>query len=32
MGEAIRAEKKRDEWEIPLGRVVTTWYEVMVTR
>ena len=32
MGEAIRAEKKGDEWEIPVGRVVTTWYEVMVTR
>jgi hypothetical protein len=32
MGAAIRAEKKGDEWEIPVGRVVTTWYEVVVTR
>ena len=32
MGEAIHADKKADGWEIPLGKVVTTWYEVVVTR
>jgi hypothetical protein len=32
LGEPIRAEKKAEGWDIPLGKVVTTWYEVMVTR
>lgn len=32
LGEAIRAEKNGDGWELPLGRVITTWYEVRVTR
>ncbi|HVR23200.1 MAG TPA: hypothetical protein VMU26_07750 [Candidatus Polarisedimenticolia bacterium] len=31
-GEAIRAEKKAEGWDIPLGKIVTTWYEVVVTR
>jgi hypothetical protein len=30
MGEAIRAEKKAGGWEIPLGKPVTTWYEITV--
>jgi hypothetical protein len=32
MGEAIRAEKKSEGWEIPVGKPVTTWYEVTITR
>ena len=32
MGEPVRAEKKSKGWEIPLGKPVTTWYEVTVTR
>jgi hypothetical protein len=32
IGEPIRAEKNADGWDIPLGKVVTTWYEVTVTR
>jgi hypothetical protein len=32
MDEPIRAEKKAEGWDIPLGKVVTTWYEVIVTR
>jgi hypothetical protein len=32
MGEPIRVEKKADGWNIPLGKPVTTWYEVTVTR
>jgi hypothetical protein len=32
MGEPIRAEKKAEGWEFPLGKPVTTWYEVTVTR
>jgi hypothetical protein len=31
MGEAILAERKNGGWEIPLGKPVTTWYEVTVT-
>jgi hypothetical protein len=31
MGEPIRAEKKTEGWEFPLGKPVTTWYEVTVT-
>jgi hypothetical protein len=31
-GEPIRAEKKAEGWDIDLGRIVTTWYEVVVTR
>jgi hypothetical protein len=31
MGEPILAEKKKEGWEIPLGKPVTTWYEVTVT-
>jgi hypothetical protein len=31
MGDAIAAEKKKEGWEIPLGKPVTTWYEVTVT-
>jgi hypothetical protein len=31
MGEPIRAEKKAEGWEFPLGRPVTTWYEMTVT-
>jgi hypothetical protein len=31
MGGAISAEKKKEGWEIPLGKPVTTWYEVTVT-
>jgi hypothetical protein len=32
MGEPIHAEKKAEGWEIPVGEVITTWYEVTVTR
>jgi hypothetical protein len=32
MGEPIRAERKAEGWELPLGKTVTTWYEVTVTR
>jgi hypothetical protein len=32
LGEPVHAEKKADGWEIPLGKIVTTWYEVTVTR
>jgi len=32
MGEPIHAEKKALGWDIPLGKIVTTWYEVLVTR
>jgi hypothetical protein len=32
MGEAIAAEKTVRGWELPLGKAVTTWYEVRVTR
>jgi hypothetical protein len=32
MGQLIRAEKKASGWEIPLGELVTTWYEVTVER
>jgi hypothetical protein len=32
MAESIRAEKKAERWEIPLGKVATTWYEVTVKR
>lgn len=32
LGEPIRAERKAEGWEIPLGKIVTTWYEVTVTR
>ena len=31
MGEPVRAEKEADGWNIPLGKPVTSWYEVMVT-
>jgi hypothetical protein len=31
LGTAIRAEKGAEGWEIPLGKPVTTWYEVTVT-
>ena len=31
MGEPILVEKKTGEWEIPIGKAVTTWYEVRVT-
>jgi hypothetical protein len=31
MGEAVRAEKESEGWEIRLGKPVTTWYEVTVT-
>jgi hypothetical protein len=32
MGDPIRAEKRFEGWDIPLGKRVTTWYEVTVTR
>jgi hypothetical protein len=32
MGERVRAEKKTQGWEFPLGKTVTTWYEVTVGR
>ena len=32
MGEPIHAEKKAEGWDIPLGKIVTTWYELTVTR
>jgi hypothetical protein len=32
MSAPIRAEKKTEGWEIPVGKPVTTWYEVTVTR
>jgi len=32
MGEPIRAEKKAEGWDLPLGKTVTTWYEVRVSR
>jgi len=32
MGEPIHAEKKAEGWDIPLGKIVTTWYELIVTR
>jgi hypothetical protein len=31
LGNPIRAEKKAEGWEIPLGTPATTWYEVTVT-
>ena len=31
MGEPVRAEKEAEGWDIPLGKPVTTWYEVTVT-
>jgi hypothetical protein len=31
LGDAIAAERKKEGWEIPLGKPVTTWYEVTVT-
>jgi hypothetical protein len=31
MGEPIRAKKKAEGWEIPVGKPATTWYEVTVT-
>jgi hypothetical protein len=31
MGQPISAEKKAQGWEFPLGKAVTTWYEVTVT-
>jgi len=31
LGEPIRAGKKAGVWEIPLGKPVTTWYEVTIT-
>jgi hypothetical protein len=31
MGEPVRAEKKAEGWEIPIGKTVTTWYDVTVT-
>jgi hypothetical protein len=32
MGEPIRAEKKAEGWDLPIGKTVTTWYSVTVTR
>ncbi|MGA8510779.1 MAG: hypothetical protein WB762_34640 [Candidatus Sulfotelmatobacter sp.] len=32
LGEPIRAEKKPAGWDLPLGKMVTTWYEVIVKR
>jgi hypothetical protein len=32
MGELIQADKKAGGWEIALGKVLTTWYEVTVGR
>jgi hypothetical protein len=31
LGDPLRAEKKAEGWEIPLGTPITTWYEVTVT-
>jgi hypothetical protein len=31
MGEPIRVQKNAEGWSIPLGKIVTTWYEVTVT-
>jgi hypothetical protein len=31
-GEPIRAEKKPEGWNIPIGKTATTWYEVTVAR
>jgi len=31
-GDPIAVEKKNQGWELPLGRAVTTWYVVTVTR
>ncbi len=31
MGEPVRAQKKDQGWDIPLGKAITTWYEVTVT-
>jgi hypothetical protein len=31
MGQRVHAEKKAEGWEFPLGKPVTTWYEVTVT-
>jgi hypothetical protein len=31
MGEPIRAEKRAEGWDLPLGKTVSTWYEVTVT-
>jgi hypothetical protein len=31
-GEPIQAHKNAEEWNIPVGNIVTTWYEVTVTR
>jgi hypothetical protein len=31
-GEPIRAQKNAEGWNIPLGKIVTTWYEVTVAR
>src|SRR5580704_1926603 len=31
MGEPILVEKKTGGWEIPIGKAVTTWYELTVT-
>ncbi len=32
LGEPVHAEKTSEGWEITLGKPVTTWYEVTVTR
>jgi len=32
MGKAVAAEKTVQGWEFPLGKALTTWYEVTVTR
>jgi hypothetical protein len=32
MGEPVRAQKRDEGWDIPLGKIVTTWYELIVTR
>ena len=31
LGGPIRAEKKAEGWDIPLGKRITTWYEVTIT-
>jgi hypothetical protein len=31
MGQPIIAQNKTERWDIPLGKPVTTWYEVTVT-
>jgi hypothetical protein len=31
MGEPIFVENKTGGWEIPIGKAVTTWYELTVT-